>query len=101
MATMSAQNSGYPPLPNQEILQLALFVDHGGVSIKDPPPGIKKSQQLTGAGYGFRLNLPYNINGRFDVGFPVKPAKASNGNRPVSLYPGSSEILTLCAFNSD
>jgi hemolysin activation/secretion protein len=73
------------PLPNQEILQLALFVDHGGVSIKDPPPGIKKSHQLTGAGYGFRLSLPYNINGRFDVGFPVKPAKASNGDRP-SLY---------------
>jgi hemolysin activation/secretion protein len=73
------------PLPNQEILQLALFVDHGGVFIKDPPPGVKKSHQLTGAGYGFRLNLPYNINGRFDVGFPVKPAKASNGDRP-SLY---------------
>ena len=42
------------PLPNQEILQLALFVDHGGVSIKDPPPGVKKSNQLTGAGYGFQ-----------------------------------------------
>jgi hemolysin activation/secretion protein len=73
------------PLPNQEILQLAFFVDHGGVSIKDPPPGVKKSHQLTGAGYGFRLSLPYNINGRFDLGFPVKPAKASNGDRP-SLY---------------
>ena len=73
------------PLPNQEILQLALFVDHGGVSIKDPPPGIKKYHQLTGAGYGFRLSMPYNINGRFDVGFPVKPAKASSGDRPT-LY---------------
>ena len=73
------------PLPNQEILQLALFVDHGGVSIKDPPPGIKKYNHLTGAGFGFRLNLPYNINGRFDVGFPVQPAKASSGDRPT-LY---------------
>ena len=73
------------PLPNQDILQLAFFVDHGGVSIKDPPPGVKKSQQLTGAGYGFRLSLPYNINGRFDVGFPVRPAKASSGDRPT-LY---------------
>jgi hemolysin activation/secretion protein len=73
------------PLLNQEILQLALFVDHGAVSIKDPPPGIKKNQQLTGAGFGFRSNLPYNINGRLDVGFPVEPAKASSGGRPT-LY---------------
>jgi hemolysin activation/secretion protein len=73
------------PLPNQEILQLALFVDHGAVSIKDPPPGIKKYNHLTGAGFGFRLNLPYNINGRFDVGFPVQPPKASTGDRPT-LY---------------
>jgi hemolysin activation/secretion protein len=73
------------PLPSEEIFQLAFFVDHGGVSIKDPPPGIKKYNQLTGAGFGFRLSLPYNINGRFDVGFPIKPAKASNGDRP-SLY---------------
>jgi hemolysin activation/secretion protein len=73
------------PLLNQEILQLALFVDHGAVSIKDPPPGIKKNQQLTGAGFGFRSNLPYNISGRLDVGFPVEPAKASSGGRPT-LY---------------
>ena len=73
------------PLPNQDILQLAFFIDHGGVSIKDPPPGVKKHHQLTGAGYGFRLSLPYNIDGRFDVGFPVKPAKASSGDRPT-LY---------------
>jgi hemolysin activation/secretion protein len=73
------------PLPNREILQLVFFVDHGGVSIKDPPPGIKKHNHLTGAGFGFRLQLPYNINGRFDVGFPVQPAKASSGDRPT-LY---------------
>ena len=73
------------PLSNQEILQLALFVDHGGVSIKDPPSGVKKHNHLTGAGFGFRLSLPYNINGRFDVGFPVQPSKASTGDRPT-LY---------------
>jgi hemolysin activation/secretion protein len=73
------------PLPNQEILQLAFFVDHGGVYIKDPPPGIKKHNHLTGAGFGFRLHLPYGISGRFDVGFPIQPAKASNGDRPT-LY---------------
>jgi hemolysin activation/secretion protein len=73
------------PLSNQEILQLAFFVDHGAVSIKDPPSGIKKYNHLTGAGFGFRLNLPYNISGRFDVGFPVQPSKASTGDRPT-LY---------------
>jgi hemolysin activation/secretion protein len=73
------------PLPNREILQLAFFVDHGGVYIKDPPPGIKKHNHLTGAGFGFRLHLPYSISGRFDVGFPIQPAKASNGDRPT-LY---------------
>jgi len=70
------------PLPNTEILQLAFFVDHGGVSIKNPAPGVKSYHHLTGVGYGFRLSLPYNITGRFDVGFPVQPSKASSGNRP-------------------
>jgi len=73
------------PLPNQEILQLAFFVDHGGASIKNPAPGIKSYHHLTGVGYGFRLSLPYNISGRFDVGFPVQPSKASSGDRPT-LY---------------
>ncbi len=73
------------PLPDQEIFQLAFFVDHGGVSIKDPPPGIKKYNHLTGGGFGFRLNLPYNINGRFDVGFPIQPVEVSSGERPT-LY---------------
>jgi hemolysin activation/secretion protein len=70
-------------LPNQEILQLAFFVDHGGVSIKNPAPGVKSYHHLTGVGYGFRLSLPYNISGRFDVGFPVQPSKASSGDRPT------------------
>ena len=73
------------PLPDPEILQLAFFVDHGGVSLKDPPPGIKKYNHLTGGGFGFRLNLPYNVNGRFDVGFPLQPTKVSSGDRPT-LY---------------
>jgi hemolysin activation/secretion protein len=71
------------PLPNQELLQMISFVDHGGVSLKDPPPGVKGYNHLTGVGFGFRLSLPYNITGRFDVGFPVQPSKATSGGRPA------------------
>lgn len=71
------------PLPNKEIAQLAFFVDNGGISIKKPPVGTKNYRHLTGVGFGLRLNLPYNFNTRFDVGFPVQPSKASTGDRPT------------------
>jgi hemolysin activation/secretion protein len=70
-------------LPNKEIGQLAFFIDNGGISIRNPPVGTKKYRHLTGVGYGLRLNLPYNFNARFDVGFPVQPSKASTGDRPT------------------
>jgi len=73
------------PLLNKEIVQWAFFVDHGAVSTKKPPVGTKKYNHLTGVGFGLRLNLPYNLDTRFDVGFPVQPAKASTGDRPT-LY---------------
>jgi len=72
------------PFPDKGIGQLVFFVDHGGASIKDPPPGVKKYNHLTGAGFGLRLDIPsYHFNSRFDVGFPVQPAKASSGGRPT------------------
>lgn len=74
------------PLPNKEIAQMALFVDHGGVSIKNPPVGTKSYRHLTGVGLGLRLNLGNDLNSfnmRFDVGFPVQPSKASSEERPT------------------
>ncbi len=74
------------PLPNKEIVQMAFFVDHGGVSIKNPPAGTKSYRHLTGVGLGLRFNLGNDLNSfnmRFDVGFPVQPSKASSGERPT------------------
>lgn len=71
------------PLTNKEIAQLAFFVDHGAVSVKQPAVGQKKYNDLTGAGFGLRLSLPYDFHARFDIGFPLKPSKPSSGGRPT------------------
>ncbi len=71
------------PLNNKEILQLALFIDHGYISVENPVAGQKKDESLTGAGIGVRLNLPYNFNIRADVGFPLDPSENSEGKNAV------------------
>ena len=84
------------PLPGErsgeqsELLQLSLGLDYGLVQQKNPQPGLDKFQSFLGYGPGVRLNLPFNIASRktyywvnFDVGFPITPAKTSNGSRPV------------------
>jgi hemolysin activation/secretion protein len=71
------------PLTNNEIAQLAFFIDHGAVSVKKPAIGQKKYNDLTGAGFGLRLSLPFDFHTRLDIGFPVKPTKPSSGGRPA------------------
>lgn len=71
------------PLTNKELLQLAFFADHGGVSIKDPQLGQDKRHDLTGAGVGVRLKLPYDFNVRADVGFPIDPSRSSEDKDAV------------------
>jgi hemolysin activation/secretion protein len=76
------------PLPNKDLLQLAFFIDHGAIGIKRAAPGTKSYSTLTGAGPGMRLNYSYGslkFNGRFDVGFPIRPAKSTDNERPM-LY---------------
>ena len=51
--------------------QIAAFIDHAGVHRDTPLIGEGNSDSLTGAGVGLRWNAPYNIDLRFDVGFPV------------------------------
>ena len=76
-------------IPFLKYAQLALFVDHGGTRSRNPGIGEKKSQFLTGAGPGLRVNLPYYGTAlRFDVGFPIDPPRAlggsfSGGNSPT------------------
>lgn len=72
--------------------QLAAFVDHGGVRSRNPLPGEKKTQFLTGAGPGVRVNLPYYESTlRFDVGFPIEPSRALGG----SFSGGSSPTFYI------
>lgn len=75
----------FSPLKNRELLQLAAFIDHGYISVKNPVAGQRKDESLTGAGAGIRLNLPYDINIRADVGFPLDPSRNSEGNNKA-LY---------------
>jgi len=71
------------PLKDKEIMQIALFVDTGYAEVKNPVVGQKKDESLTGAGAGLRFNLPFEINIRFDVGFPVDPSETSDGKDEV------------------
>lgn len=76
------------PLSNRDFLQLAFFVDHGAVAIREAPAGTQSYSTLTGVGYGLRLNYSYrslSFNSRFDIGFPIQPSKSSSKERPM-LY---------------
>lgn len=80
------------PIPDNEILQLAIGIDHGLVQQREPAPGQEKYQSLLGYGPGVRLNLPFmiyerptNFAIRFDVGFPISPSKIDN--RTSSVRP--------------
>jgi hemolysin activation/secretion protein len=76
--------------PFLKYAQLALFVDHGGARLRNPEIGEKKSQFLTGAGPGLRVNLPYYETAvRLDVGFPIEPPQALGG----SISGGSSPTV--------
>jgi hemolysin activation/secretion protein len=73
-------------LPQWDVLQLAFFVDHGGVAVREAPAGSRSYHNLTGVGYGLRIAASYRslaFHGRFDVGFPMQPSKSSSGERPM------------------
>jgi hemolysin activation/secretion protein len=61
-----------PLAEDPDLFQTVFFVDHGGVTNKRPLPGEDGSQQLTGAGLGFRLNFD-QTRVRLDLGFPLSP----------------------------
>lgn len=73
-----------PIKDNTDLFQTVFFVDHGGITRNRPQPGEKGSQQLTGAGLGFRFNFD-QTRIRLDLGFPVSPATNNRGTSPV-LY---------------
>jgi hemolysin activation/secretion protein len=69
-------------------LQLACFVDHGGVSLRNPQPGdLPRGSHLTGAGVGVRWGIADQSHLRVDLGFPIAPSDNRSGTFPV-VYIG-------------
>jgi hemolysin activation/secretion protein len=54
-----------------EILQFALFFDHGGAYLHDPEPGEDGERSMNGTGLGVRLFKDW-ISLKFEVAFPFK-----------------------------
>ena len=71
------------PLKQKELLQFAFFIDNGGVIVRSPAPGESKQHNLTGGGAGVRMQLPYDIYLKTDVGFPIKPCDNSEDRKPL------------------
>jgi len=69
--------------------QIAAFIDHGGVYRRSPLIAEPSSAHLTGAGCGLRWSAPYNIDVRFDVGFPVSGERVGGNDSPVFYVAGS------------
>jgi len=68
--------------------QVVAFIDHGGVSLRQPQPGdLVAGSTLTGAGFGFRWGLAERTNLRFDVGFPLRSRPDRKAGDPA-VYAG-------------
>lgn len=65
-------------------MQFLAFIDHGAGRSRAPTVGERRTYDLTGAGVGTRVNLPYYSTAlSFDVGFPVGARPSSGGDNPV------------------
>lgn len=81
--------------PWMQEFQVALFADHGVISIKNPVTGQDKSQNLTGAGFGVRANLKDDISLRADFGFALK---RRGGDRPIPSAGGNTYLQIVKRF---
>lgn len=79
---LSAELRWSPLKENRELFQTVFFVDHGGITQNSPPPGLKGSRQLTGAGFGFRVKTG-ETRARLDFGFPLSPETNAQRRSPV------------------
>lgn len=78
----SAELQWSPLKSDPDLFKTVFFVDHGGISQLTPPPGLKGSRQLTGAGLGFRVQFN-QTKARLDFGFPISPSKNQLTRSPV------------------
>jgi hemolysin activation/secretion protein len=68
-----------PLRKNFDKFQVAVFADHGTVTLKTPAAGQSKTQNITGLGVGLRANLPHDLSVRADLGFHVSNRPDSGG----------------------
>jgi len=68
-----------------EILQLYAFIDHGGAWLKQPQPGERQDQFLTGVGAGVSLSVAQNFFVNVEYARPVGP-RSSDGRDNVVYF---------------
>jgi hemolysin activation/secretion protein len=73
---------------NLDLLSLVGFIDHGSAYLKRPALGEIENIDLTGAGFGIRLNLPQETYIRADIGWPI-------GNNEITDAVGRDPVTYL------
>ncbi len=85
---LSAELRYSPFHEDLEAFQVAAFIDHGGVGLRNRQAGdLPNGSSLTGAGFGFRFGLGEQANLRLDLGFPISPSSSRNDRSPA-IYCG-------------
>lgn len=73
---------------NLDLLSVVGFVDHGSAYLKRPALGEIGNIDMTGAGFGIRLNLPEDTHIRADIGWPI-------GNNAITDAVGKDPVTYL------
>lgn len=73
---------------NLNLLSLVGFLDHGHAYLKRAAPGEIGQIDMTGAGFGIRLNLPEETTIRADIGWPI-------GNNAITQALGRDPVTYL------
>ncbi|MBF0523159.1 MAG: ShlB/FhaC/HecB family hemolysin secretion/activation protein [Candidatus Omnitrophica bacterium] len=64
----------------KEFMRIVGCIDYGITYAKNPQPGEAKSNEITGAGVGVRLDFGHDLNAKVDVGFPIAGDEPSSGD---------------------
>jgi hemolysin activation/secretion protein len=71
-----------------DVLQVFVFVDHGGVSTIEAGPGRPHAQDLTGAGVGVRLTIPQRFDLKMEYARSLGPLRPSDDRDSVLYFQG-------------
>ncbi|MEW5758156.1 MAG: ShlB/FhaC/HecB family hemolysin secretion/activation protein [Candidatus Omnitrophota bacterium] len=63
----------------RDTIQFLGFVDYGKTFLRNPQAGESKHDEITGVGFGTRLNFGNDFTFRVDVGYPVGGDDSSDG----------------------